>query len=286
LVKNEFEQPKTTPTPAAPSFQSKQVTVDGVPKEVLFDPSPTSKNPYLDPLTKQPITGQIAPYGQASATAEQRALSRVDKQAESMGKDLNDLAINSNSPAGISAKRALYAKSGLNLIQQTENQPGGTDKRQMAELQMEVARVLTGQGVMTNETLNSLATQTANSKVKNWEEWLTNNPTGLEQQKFVDRFKTTLQRQADFHGKELDKYKQKTMAKYTAFENQAPKDFQDSLRQAGYDPVQYKKTRKLVPLGADVNPVEFDSLLNTGSQTTGTGAGWVDAGNGVKYRVK
>ncbi len=247
---------KETPEAKPLDLQSKQITHNGEPTEALFDK--TTGN-YYDPATKQPLTGKITPYGMSSAMAEQRQLSRIDKQAESMGKDLNDLAVNANSPAGISAKRSLYARSGLNLIEQISKQPGGADKRQMAELQMETARVLTGAGVMTNESLNALATKTANTKVKNWEEWLSNKPTGLDQQKFVDRFQTTLERMASFHEKELSNYKQKTMAKYTAFENQAPKDFQDSLRQAGYDPDIYKKTRKLVPL-AENNPVEFEQL--------------------------
>ena len=254
MAKQMFGSPEKQP---GADFQSKTVTYNGEPKEVAFDPRTAN---YYDPVTKERLTGDITPYGMSSATAEQRRLSRIDKQAESMGKDLNDLAINSNSPAGISAKRALYAKSGLNLIEQTKNQPGGADKRQMAELQMEVARVLTGQGVMTNETLNSLASDTAESKVKNWEEWLTNNPTGVRQQAFIDRFQTTLERQANFHEKSLANYKQKTMSKYTAFESQAPKDFSDSLRQAGYDPAAYKTTRKLVPLGPEESPVEFDQF--------------------------
>ncbi len=245
------------PAKAQPlDLQSKQITYNGEPMEALFDKNTGN---YYDTSTKQPLTGKITPYGMSSAMAEQRALSRIDKQAESMGKDLNDLAVNSNSPAGISAKRAMYARSGLNLIDQVNKQPGGADKRQMAELQMETARVLTGAGVLTNESLNALATRTAKSKVKNWEEWLTNKPTGLDQQKFVDRFQSTLERMANFHEKELSNYKQKTMAKYTAFENQAPKDFQDSLRQAGYDPDVYKKTRKLVPL-TENNPIEFEQL--------------------------
>lgn len=140
-----------------------------------------------------------------------------------------------------------------------KNQPGGADKRQMAELQMEVAKVLTGQGVMSNESLNSLATNSARSKIANWQEWLTNNPTGQAQQQFVQRFQNTLERQANFNDKELDKYKQKSMAKYTTFEKQSPDEFYASLQQAGYDPKVYKKTRKLQPL-VDNNPVEFDAL--------------------------
>ncbi len=194
-----------------------------------------------------------------SETAQIRKQALVDKQTENMGKDLNDLAINSNSPAGISAKRSLYAKSGLNLIKQAESQPGGVDKRQMAELQTEVARVLTGSGVISDEQLNNLATTTAKSKVKNWQEWLTNEPTGIGQQAFVDRFKDTLERQSKFHGGELDKYKQKSMAKYTTFEKQAPAEFYASLEQAGFDPVKYKKTRKLVPT-VDMNPPELDEI--------------------------
>ncbi len=253
LVESLFNKPQEA---ASPTFQSKTVSYNGKPKEVLFNPK---TGDFHDPVTKETLTGDIQPYSNVSPTAEIRKQTLVDRQTENMGKDLNDLAINSSSPAGISAKRKLYASSGLNLIKQAEAQPGGVDKRQMAELQMEVARVLTGQGVMTNETLNALATNTAKSKVKNWEEWVTNNPTGTDQQAFVDRFKTTLQRQASFHGNELDKYKQKTMAKYTTFEKQAPNEFYASLQQAGYDPQQFKKSRKLVP-SVENNPVEFDTI--------------------------
>ncbi len=238
-----------------PDFQAKSIAYNGNPMEALFDPH---SGDYYDPVTKEKLSGKITPYGVTSSIADIRRQALRDKQTETLGKDLNDLSISSNSPAGISAKRALYAKSGLNLIKQTESQPGGADKRQMAELQMEVARVLTGQGVITNEQLNGLATRSAQSKVKNWEEWLSNKPTGIEQQAFVARFKDTLERQADFHGKELDRYKQKSMAKFTTFEKQAPEEFYASLEQAGFDPEKYKKTRKLVP-SVEI-PTELDAL--------------------------
>lgn len=281
-IKQQFETPDQ---PKPLDLQSKQITYNGQPMEALFDKNTGN---YYDTSTKQPLTGKITPYGMSSAMAEQRQLSRIDKQAESMGKDLNDAAIGSNSPAGINAKRALYARSGLNLIQQANNQPGGVDKRQMAELQMETARVLTGAGVMTNESLNKLASDTANTKIKNWEEWLTNKPTGLNQQKFVDRFQSTLERQAKLSEKGLEDYKQKTMAKYTAFENQAPKDFQDSLRQAGYDPNIYKKTRKLVPLKEN-NPVEFEQLKSdiTNKKTDNNPSSFdVPGAKGFTYTVR
>ncbi len=244
------------PKPVTPNFESKDVLYNGQPKTVAFDSHTFT---YYDPVTKEPLTGDIKPHSAMSETAQIRKQALVDKQTENMGKDLNDLAVNSNSPAGISAKRSLYAKSGLNLIKQAESQPGGVDKRQMAELQTEVARVLTGSGVISDEQLNNLATTTAKSKVKNWQEWLLNEPTGIGQQAFVDRFKETLDRQSKFHSGELDKYKQKSMAKYTTFEKQAPAEFYASLEQAGFDPVKYKKTRKLVPT-VDMNPPELDEI--------------------------
>lgn len=259
LAKAQFSQEK----PMTMDFQTKTVLYNNAPKEAIFSPKDGN---FYDPISHERLEGAIKPYSLASPLAEQRIQNLRDRQTENLGKDLNDLSYNSNSPAGISAKRALYAKSGLNLIKQAEAQPGGVDKRQMAELQMEVARVLTGQGVITNEQINSLATSSAKSKIKNWQEWLTNDPTGLEQQKFVARFKETLKRQATFHGEELERNKQKAMAKYTTFEKQAPEEFYASLEQAGYNPKEYKKNRKLMKTFDDTPPelLEVQSQINSG----------------------
>ncbi len=49
------------------------------------------------------------------------------------------------------------------------------------------------------------------------------------------------------------------MAKYTTFEKQAPDEFYASLEQAGFDPKQFKETRKLVPLVQSAPP-ELDAI--------------------------
>lgn len=260
-----------TPDKAAPkpsNLQSKSVLVDGTPKEVLFDPD---RGLFFDPQTRQQISGNIQPFAVASPYAEVRKQMLVQNLSQKMGGDLNELGINSNSPAGISAKRALFSKSALTAIAQAEQQPGGADKRQMAEIQMEVAKVLTGNGVMTNEQLNSLATRTAKSQIKNWEEWVSNNPTGIDQQAFLSRFKDTLGRQLKFHSGEIDKYRRKTMAKYANFERNYPEDFNAVLDQAGYDTAQWKKNKQLVPL-VDQEAEQFKTLMGSGSQDSGLDA--------------
>ncbi len=59
LAKQLYSTPKASDTP---NYQSKQIMVDGQPKEALFNPDPNSKTPFLDAVTKQPITGKIEPY--------------------------------------------------------------------------------------------------------------------------------------------------------------------------------------------------------------------------------
>lgn len=68
-------------------------------------------------------------------------------------------------------------------------QDGKADKRQRALLLTEVARAINPSGVISNEALNSLATDTAGQKINDWKEWLMNEATPTDFTGFLPSLK-------------------------------------------------------------------------------------------------
>ncbi len=81
------------------------------------------------------------------------------------------------------------------LISQMLSQKGGGDARQMRELSTALDRVLKGGGNQAQSQIDELMPQTARGKFAHWQEWLTNEPTGTEQQAFLQRTSDTLTRE-------------------------------------------------------------------------------------------
>ncbi len=81
------------------------------------------------------------------------------------------------------------------LIAQMMAQKGGGDVRQMRELATSFDRVLKGGGTQAQSQIDELMPQTAKGKFAHWQEWFTNNPTGTEQQAFIQRTADSLARE-------------------------------------------------------------------------------------------
>jgi hypothetical protein len=97
--------------------------------------------------------------------------------------------------AGIaSARNPLGVSQNLiNRAERIEAIPAGTplpelDRRQMEEIGIGVASLMTGGNVVARQTFERLVPQSAVGHINKLKEWIFNNPTGLEQQEFAKKF--------------------------------------------------------------------------------------------------
>jgi len=81
------------------------------------------------------------------------------------------------------------------LVDQMLSQSGGGDTRQMRELGTSVAAIITGGNVVAQNQVEEMIPKTYKGTFNQFIESLTNNPTGLDQQAFIKRFKDTIQRE-------------------------------------------------------------------------------------------
>lgn len=110
------------PTDAPKALESKSMLVDGKPAEVLFNPDPSAKVKYADPVTGADVSARVRPIPPASIQVMNQPLPQVtlNPHEEGIAKDLASGALtfsdfnrmySSRSGAGQAVKEALYAKA-------------------------------------------------------------------------------------------------------------------------------------------------------------------------------
>jgi hypothetical protein len=116
---------------------------------------------------------------------------------QSMMKDARD-AINPafQSGPGKDQVSRLYSIGRIEpIIQQMLGQAHGGNPQQMRELATAFNKVLVGSGMGAEGQIDALVPQTARGKFANWQEFLTNNPQGTEQQAFIHQIFDSTQRE-------------------------------------------------------------------------------------------
>lgn len=85
----------------------------------------------------------------------------------------------------------------FHVIDQIQN--GEADKRQRALLLTEIARVINPTGVVTNEALNNMATDTAGQKINDWKEWMLNQAEPTDFRGFLPSLRNMLDQEKDIN---------------------------------------------------------------------------------------
>jgi hypothetical protein len=149
-------------------------------------------------LEKQKIAKELAALNdkqnQEKADAEQRA---NDKANAFQYKLVADASGNQKARSALSLNQIKLNAIGNAeaLIEQTRNQPGGADKRQMFEVAAATARTLLGNNQLTEGEINQLIPSTYKGNINKFLEKVSNDPTGVDAQSFVNRYSDTIQRE-------------------------------------------------------------------------------------------
>lgn len=129
------------------------------------------------------------------------------------------------------------------LMNQADKQPGGADTRQIVEAAIGLQNMLSRGNSSVTEVMQ-LVPQSMQGNANKITEWLTNNPTGLDQQAFTDRLKGTIQRELDTSNDQMNRVKYRRLAKYEDVKDKYPDDWDRVLRSNGVNPDDYEQWKK------------------------------------------
>lgn len=130
------------------------------------------------------------------------------------------------------------------LADQSNMQAGGADKRQMEEFAIGLNAMLSGSNTGAQQQVAALVPHTWWGGAQGIKEYLSNNPTGLDQQKFVGRMMETIDREMTVAKQQMDRTRYQRLAQYKDVLEKHKPEFEDTLQGAGMDPEEYYNWQK------------------------------------------
>lgn len=159
-------------------------------------------------------------------------LSKLSDALDPTSKTRNLLAIRQ----GI-VDRAQRLETLENYVNSFQN--GDADSRQIEELAIGLNSLLSGANVGAQKQVEALVPKSAIGNARKLQEWLTNNPTGLKQQKFVERMVGTITNEKETANQQIKKTLFQRLAQFNDLREKDPQRWEDVVRSAGIDPAEY-----------------------------------------------
>ena len=242
---NSLAAPDDTPTPTPGTGNWKPVYPSNGADPYMID----SKTGQMRPLPKGFQTqkekdgGEAgagaagAPAGSAAAAGADEPLSKEDQKIwDKLQKDTNPALASSRSDLGVNQRMISSADRVKQLGEQAKTQKGGLDPRQIHELAIATAGLVSGGGSgAAQSTVEALVPQTYGRNAAGIEEWLTSNPTGTDQQRFVDRMLETADRERHLANEKEKNAVNNTYQGYTLWDRAPHRMEHNYYRQMGDD---------------------------------------------------
>ena len=159
-----------------------------------------------------------------------------DKDAKALNKDL-DKGWASRSGAGVIQQKIIQAEAAEVLLEQGKHQKDGLNSRQIEELAQTTARLLGG-GASASARVQALIPHTLLGRTQTLKEFITNNPQGAAQQKFVDQMAETVQREKDLANRQKADYQVQLLPAHARLRKTNPELF-DSILEGKRIPTKY-----------------------------------------------
>jgi len=212
-----------------------------------------SENPLKDELMKSQINANNAmatgdaPQGfvraggkivsdptfvsqQDSQKIEDKKTSDYEKRLGQLNKDIDPSRYRAGA-FGDSKKVFDRGERLQTLGEQAQNlQKGGADKRQMEEFAIGLNAMLSGSNQGAQQQVQALVPHTWWGGAQGIGEYLTNNPTGLGQQKFVQRMLDTISREQEVAKQQMDRTRYARLTQYKDILEGHKQDFEDQMR--------------------------------------------------------
>ena len=163
-----------------------------------------------------------------------------NKRITDMGNDL-DWNKNVRSAYGVTAQGFHRAERIEGLVNQYKDL--NLDTREMSELAIGLNAMLQGSNQSAQKQVAELIPKSAIGNVQKLQEWLTNEPKGLNQQKFVQRMLNDVKREKEVMQKQLLRDARAKLSKYPDVEKNYPQEWGEMLQSWGIDAEEYKAWR-------------------------------------------
>lgn len=195
---------------------------------------------------------------QNSLMRSQQQSDRTDKMAQALDKHLSQGWSGRSGQAGQVQGKINAAEYAEGLVEQGKHQPGGLDSRQIEELAQSTARLLGGTAAA-SARVEALVPHTLWGQTQSLKEWLTNNPTGQDMQKFVDRMTETISREKAIAQTQQRTFQVEGLAAHSALRKRDPELYNSILKSKGIDPSMITKDgRYAAPAAKD--PKDLHSM--------------------------
>lgn len=118
------------------------------------------------------------------------------------------------------------------------------DQRELKELAIGMNSLLQGSNISAQQQVKALTPRTVWGDANKLAEWLTNDPKGTQQQKFVQRMLNDVRREKQVTQNQVYDYLIKKVSKYNTIREKYPSDWEDIIRSQGINPEKYDSWRK------------------------------------------
>jgi hypothetical protein len=161
--------------------------------KVLRNPDATDeqiKSAFPNGLPQDVVSDQLRSQGMNDIMTRHN-----EGQWDKFTKDIAPGLVRGNTAIGIEARKYAAGNHALSLFQQIRARGEGADPREQLEAAISVASMLMTNGTLAQGEVEGMLPKTWRNISANWQEFLLNNPTSVEAQKFMDRLETTTERQ-------------------------------------------------------------------------------------------
>lgn len=183
---------------------------------------------------------------QASQRSQDKTDAKTDDQFVKFGHDISSGLASSRSDLGKQQDKVSSADRVLALGEQGGLQEGGLDKRQIHELAIASANLVSGGSGAAQSTIESLVPHSVGTSAAGIEEWLTSEPQGTGQQAFVARMLETAEREKHIAQQKINGYKAEVVQQYGHLKKKDPDRFQNLVSLHLGDDAQFADNGKYV----------------------------------------
>lgn len=249
-INNQLEQAKLKSVQSAsdPKSQANQTFRDlvkrqfpDIAKSPQFDQLTMSSSPVLSKLMesnpeykKMLLDLQQQRVDVANKNSDLRGQDIDRKSNESSQKQISKLAETLDPTKGRTGQFGQYQKNidaADQILVLAQQQPDlNFDKRQMKEVALATARLLSGGSVAAQSTIKDLTPSSLRGDIGKVQEWLTNTPTGTEQRAFVKRMLETASREKQLNQGKIAVTQQQRLTQFNGLKDKSPEQYQNVVQ--------------------------------------------------------
>lgn len=215
----------------------------GLDEDTMANASPRMLNTYYEKMLSSANAAEMR-KNIAEINAEARRQANEDRKDKKVADKLVKFseALDPNKARGgqlaLSQQRYNQAENLQGLVNKSAAGMN-LDQRETEDFALGLAKMLSGSGASSRAQVEALVPKTMHGDYKKITEWLTNDPKGLEQQQFVKRMYSTVQREKQIANQQIKDGQMQRIAGFEADPDLSKDQLQDVMYSYGIAPEAY-----------------------------------------------